>query len=144
MRSLALGLLVLFAAPAFAGPLKVQNGDSLRVRIKQKSQSAIGLRWAVEGWSLKLRDPRGERAEVYDLTAGTMPTKWVVALEQGTVLFDLERFQAGHAYRVVVRDKEAIIYLEPPAKDEASHVVFVDEDDKSDKGDIAIMPKSAL
>jgi hypothetical protein len=146
-NALALGLLLLGGA-AIAEPLRVSSGETMRVRVDHRYQSAVGLRPKANGaWRLGVRAAHGERAEVYDVTDGVAPNKWLVDISSSQLVFDSERFFAGHAYRVVVHGDEALVYLYPPTRGRSSRVVFADPDDDHPRGSddsITIAPKSAL
>jgi len=145
MRSFTLALLLL-AGPALAAPLSAKNGRSVNVSLRGKRERGIGLKAQSAGWRLELRNGAEETAEVIDVTQGVTPSKWLVPVEDGALVFDAPRFVAGHAYRVELkRAGSALIYLyPPPVGKRTSKIEFVADESPLDDGGIAITPKSAL
>lgn len=146
MRSFLLCLVL--APPSFASPtLHAKNGQSVRLLLGEKRESAIGLRPQSGSWKLELARTEAETAEVVDVTAGTTGMKWQVAVEDGALRFD-ERFRADHAYRVELRSGQkslgsAFVYLYPPKVAHRQQVKF-DDSDASGDGEMATLPKPTL
>jgi hypothetical protein len=149
-------LLSLAASSAVAAPqLRARNGQSVRLTLAGQHERGIGLRPVAGSWKLLLAGSDGaDAAEVVDVTAGAPATKWMVAVENGAIVFDGRRFVADHAYRVQLRRglqplSEAIIYLYPAHVGAKQKVGFSDDEARTNAGNsdddgIAVTPKSSL
>jgi hypothetical protein len=142
MRNLiSLGLVVLLSGAAFASPLRIKNGSTVRVALNGKREAGIGLRPKNGSWRVELggsKETKGETVELIDVTDGANNAKWTLSLADGTLTLDNQRFIAGHAYRVtVMRGLDAIasalIYLYPPTMSGKSKVSF-DENEAAGHG----------
>jgi hypothetical protein len=147
------GLLLLVAGgTAAAAPLKMKGGSPVRVSVHGKREAGIGLKAQKSGWKLDTTATPDEVADVIDITDGAAGAKWTVEVRDGALLFDNERFIAGHAYRVTVRKGmesvgSALVYLYPPVSSARSRVTF--EDDSAGgglgmDGEIGVMKKPTL
>lgn len=153
MRGLVgFGLVVLLGSAAFASPLKIRNGSTVRVSLKGKRESGIGLRPKNGVWRVELggsKETADESIELVDVTDGANNAKWQMTPSEGALLLD-DRFVAGHAYRVtVMRGLEpvasALIYLYPPTMTGKSKVSFDDSDTTGGgSDDVAIVKKPSL
>lgn len=155
MRGLvSFGLVVLLSSAAFASPLKIKNGSTVRVSLKGKRESGIGLRPKNGSWRVELggsKETADQTIDVIDVTDGANGAKWQLAPSDGILTLDSERFVAGHAYRVtVMRGMEALssalIYLYPPTMSGKSKVSFDDDENAGGGGsdEIAIVKKPSL
>ena len=141
----------LLAAPAFAAPL-VQNGSTVRVVLPEGKKAATALRADKAGWTLKFKAQSG-MVNLIDVTAGAAPVKYVISLDSaeapGVVVLDNDRFVAGHAYRVELRDHEGgvqqgHVYLVPPKQVSTAKVSFSDSDEGSSDDGIRVRDKGSL
>jgi hypothetical protein len=147
MRNLVLlGLLI--SSSAMAAPtFRPKNGHSVRVVLGAKKEKGFGLRHARGGWRVELGRTQAATAEVVDVTAGTPGNKWEVSVESGALSLD-QRFIAGHAYRVELRDGSrsigsTLVYLYPPKIAARQQVSFADNESGAD-GEMATLPKPSL
>jgi hypothetical protein len=149
------GLVVLLSSAAFASPLKIRNGSTVRVSLKGKRESGIGLHPKNGTWRVELggsKETADETVDLVDVTDGANNTKWQLAPTEGALTLDSERFIAGHAYRVtVMRGLEpvasALIYLYPPTMTGKSKVSFDDSETGGGgaaSDDVAIVKKPSL
>ncbi len=136
----------LISTTAWAAPLEVRHGRSIRVTIAGKSEEAIALRpsptgpTGPAGWRLELA-PRTASGTlvVHDVTLGaTGPRSFELALTPTGVLLDVARFRPDHAYRVELRRGTTIVgsvlvYLTPAGR-QRGPVVF---DDREANGNAA-------
>lgn len=146
-------VLALVGGTAAATPLKVRNGSTVRLAIAGKHEAGFGLRQRGGGWKLELTAAPEDVADVVDVTQGANGTRWTVDVRDGALFFDVERFIAGHAYRVSLRHgTEArgtgLVYLyPPPAKSGKQKVTFDDEapaDGAQGDDEIATIKKPSL
>jgi hypothetical protein len=144
MRGLvSFGLVALLSSAAFATPLRIKNGSTVRVSLKGKRESGIGLRPKNGAWRVELggsKETASETIELIDVTDGANNTKWTLAPVDGGLMLDSERFIAGHAYRVTVMHglepvASALIYLYPPTMTGKSKVSFDDNETGGGLGD---------
>lgn len=156
MRLATLVLLGIFVAgPAFAAPL-VRNGSSVRVVLPEGRKAASAIRpngGAADGWTLRL-SVRSGSVNLVDVTAGATALKYVYTLdgESNDIVLDSDRFIAGHAYRVELRDPQggvqtSIVYLVAPKGNARSNVAFTGsgaDDCAGDSDGIAIRDKGTL
>jgi hypothetical protein len=148
-------LVALLSSAAFATPLRIKNGSTVRVALKGKREAGVGLRPKNGAWRVELggsKETAADTIELVDVTDGANNTKWTLAAENGALTLDKERFIAGHAYRVtVMRGLEAVasalIYLYPPTMAAKSKVSFDDAETNGGAGledDIAVSKKPSL
>lgn len=113
--------LLVTGSVAHAAPL-VQNGSTVRVVLPEGKKAATAVRADKTGWTLRLRAESG-MLNLVDVTAGAPALKYVISLDKtddaGVVVLDTDRFVAGHAYRVELRESTGSvttghIYLVPP------------------------------
>ena len=105
------------------------------------------------GWTMKVRADSG-MVNLVDVTAGAMPMKYVFSLADaqtpGVLVLDSDRFVAGHAYRVELRDSSGgvqtgHVYLVAPRGINTAKVSFTSgADDHSDDGELRIRDKGSL
>lgn len=147
--------IVLACGSASAAPL-VQNGSSVRVVLPEGKKLATAVRADKQGWTLKLRAETG-MINLVDVTAGAAAVKYVISLDKtddaGVVILDNDRFVAGHAYRVELREPSGTvqtshIYLVPP-KHVGNGKMTVSfsgaaDDCVGDDGELRIRDKGAL
>jgi hypothetical protein len=151
---ISFGLVVLLSSAAYATPLRIKNGSTVRVALKGKREAGVGLRPKNGAWRVELggsKETSSDTIELIDVTDGANNTKWMLAPTAGGLTLDSERFIAGHAYRVtVMRGMEAVasalIYLYPPTMSGKSKVSFDDNDTAGGLGgdDIAVSKKPSL
>jgi hypothetical protein len=134
-----------------AAPLRVRNGSSVRVQVHGKREAGIGLRPNPKGggWRLEVQLQPDETFELVDVTEGANEAKWTVAPQNGAILLDLDRFIAGHAYRLNAKRGTAdvgtaLVYLYPPQAKAKSKVTFEDEETAGIGGDLEIQKKPTL
>jgi hypothetical protein len=142
MRGLlsGLALVAMLGGSAVAAPLKIHNGSTVRVALQGKREAGVGLRPHAGGWRLELTATPGAVADVFDVTEGSVGSKWTVAVDDGAVFFDEETFAPGHAYRVLVRRGSeslgaALVYLYPPSVASRHKVSFDDADANGSSAD---------
>jgi len=135
-----LALVAILGGAATASPLKIRNGSTVRVALAGKREAGVGLRPKSGGWLLELGGLPGAVADVFDVTEGASSSKWTVELTDGGLFFDIETFQPGHAYRVLVRHGaesigSTLVYLYPPTTAARHTVTFDDGETASNSGD---------
>jgi hypothetical protein len=137
---------------AQAAPWKLKGGSPVRVVVNGTREAGVGLKAEKVGWKVATTSTDAV-AEVVDITDGAGSAKWVVEVRQGALLFDSERFIAGHAYRVTMRHGmdsvgAALVYLYPPHQAKNSRVTFEDESASMGglgmDGELGIMKKPTL
>jgi hypothetical protein len=152
-KLVSFGFVLLLSSAAFASPLRIKNGSTVRVSLKGKREAGVGLKPKNGAWRVELggsREISGETVELVDVTDGANNTKWTVAPAAGGLTLDNERFIAGHAYRMTVLHgldavASALIYLYPPSMTGKSKVSFDDsETHGGGDDDIAIVKKPSL
>jgi hypothetical protein len=116
------------------------------VVLGDKRERGIGLRPAHGEWKLELGRADGEIAQIVDTAHPAM--KWQVAIADGALRLDAQRFVADHAYRVELRHGDklvgaALVYLYPPKVANRSEVVF-DGDDAGGSDELTTVPKPTL
>jgi hypothetical protein len=153
MKTWIAGMVMLASASvAGAAPLALHGGSPVRVAVHGKREVGVGVKMKERAWRLELAAANGaDVAEAVDVTDGANDARWTMALHDGALVFDAERFIAGHAYRVVVRRGitergTALVYLYPPVATGKSQVSF--DDDAATAGgsddEIAISKKPTL
>ncbi len=153
MRLAKLLLLSLFVSgSALAAPL-VQSGSTVRVVLPEGKKAANAIKPDKLGWTMKVRAESG-MVNLVDVTAGAMPMKYVFSLAEaqtpGVLVLDSDRFVAGHAYRVELRDSSGgvqtgHVYLVAPRGINTAKVSFTGgADDHSDDGELRIRDKGSL
>lgn len=109
------GSSIVWAAPPKA-PFKAANGQVVRVRVNGDSKAGLQLRAEDAGWPLKVEGNVAlMKLSAIDVTPGTPAQTLLVRVSAGEVLFDAQRFQAGHVYRVSNADGATYVYLQPSA-----------------------------
>ena len=156
MKTWIAGMLVIAsAATVNAAPLKLHGGSSVRVAVHGKREVGVGLKMGKSGehgWRVELGAANGaDAADAIDVTDGANEARWTMAVRQGALFFDDDRFIAGHAYRLVVRRGveergTALVYLYPPVMASKSQVSFDDEGTTAggSNDEIAISKKPTL
>jgi hypothetical protein len=153
MKTWLMGMWMLGAATtASAAPLRLHNAASVHVAVHGKRENGVGLKMKDRGWRLELGAASDEDvADAIDVTDGAHDARWQLAVHDGALFFDEDRFIAGHAYRLVVKRGveergTALVYLYPPVLAQKSKVSF--EDDRGNGGnsddDLVISKKPTL
>jgi hypothetical protein len=146
-------LVVLLSSAAFAAPLRIKNGSTVRVSLRGKREAGVGLRPKNGAWRLELggsKETASDTIELVDVTDGANNAKWTLAPTGGALTLDTERFIAGHAYRVTMMHgmeavASALIYLYPPTMSGKSKVSFDDKEAGGGLGDdLAVSKKPSL
>lgn len=113
--------LAVAAPPASSQPTKAAfkavNASTIRVRVNGDSKPGLQLRSLDDaGWRLKLQGQLGlMRLLAIDVTPGTPAQTLSVRVAAGEALFDAQRFQGGHVYRVSSAEGATYVYLQPSA-----------------------------
>lgn len=96
---------------------KATNASAVRVRVNGDSKAGLQLRSQDDaGWRLKLEGQLGlMRLSAIDVTPGTPAQTLSVRVAAGEALFDAQRFQGGHVYRVSSAEGATYVYLQPSA-----------------------------
>lgn len=146
-----LGLAVLVGGSAAAAPFKVRNGSTVRVALNGKRESGVGLRPRAGVWRLEVNASADDTVDAFDVTQGAHGAKWTLEVVDGAIVFDQERFIAGHAYRLFVhRGTEArgstLVYLYPPKAGSGARKVTFDDAEAGAGGDdeLATIKKPSL
>lgn len=145
MRFWILALLISLTASA-APVVRPKNGESVRLLLGDKRERGFGVRPARGEWKLDLGHTDADLAEIVDVTA-QVAMKWQVAVVDGTVRLEADRFVADHAYRVELRRGpktlgQALIYLYPAKLAARQQLKFDDDDSGSDE--LTTVPKPTL
>jgi hypothetical protein len=141
------------SSTAAATPLAIRHGRSIRVALAGRTEPATALRPIANcGWKLELANATaGAVLSFRDVTGGmTAAPRFELPVVAGGVVLDSTRFRADHAYRVELRQGQAVvgtvlIYLQPPRGGRGS-VVFDDRDALGSTRDDELAPsdKGAL
>jgi hypothetical protein len=143
--------LLLSTGTAFAAPL-VQSGSTVRVVLPEGKKAANALKADKLGWTMKVRATDG-MINLVDVTANAAPMKYVISLQDsetpGVVILDNDRFVAGHAYRVELRDslggvQTSHVYLVPPKTVNTAKVSFSAADDCAGSDELRVSDKGSL
>jgi hypothetical protein len=147
-RALAALLLCLsIARPATAEPTRVRNGFTVFLQLGKTREAALGIHADKRGWRLVLSAAVTGEVELRDVTPGKARTKLKVTAKGRELLLEADRFVAGHAYRLEVREKDAtplLVYLCPPDARQVNRVSFDAEEAADDDDGMPHTEKGSL